>query len=364
MRILDRYILRQIWQIFFLCLLTFAMLFVIVDIFSNLDVILKQHIAVKVFVRYYLSYMPYIFTQIAPFACLLATLYTFARLNHDNELIAMRASGMSIFQVTKTVVIFGALVSGFVFLVSDKVMPAAMYRNTAIREQLEAGKKLRTKDEVIRNLSIYGLHNRLFFINKFYPGKGFMEGITILEHDEKQNLTSKIQANQGKYENGKWKFYQSITYVFDEEGMMTQEPKVMEEEEMPIPETPKQFLEQKQSTDFMSLHQIRDYISKMAPSGAVTVIRNLQVDLYHRLFSPLTSLLIILLGIPLSMKIGKRAAGLSSLGLALILGFLYYVLNAISVALGKAGIFDPLLAGSLSHICALVTSFFLVARLP
>jgi lipopolysaccharide export system permease protein len=364
MRILDRYIIRQVWQIFILCTLTFAMLFVIVDLFTYLDVILKQHIAAKVFMRYYLSYMPFVFTQISPFACLLAILYTFSRLNHDNELIAMRASGMSIFQVTRTVVIFGVLVSGFVFIVGDKIMPQAMYKNSQIREQLDSGKKIRAKDEVIRNLSIYGVHNRLYFINKFHPGKGLMEGITILEHDEKQNLTSKIQANQGKYENGKWIFYQSITYVFDEEGQMTQEPRVMDREEMSIPETPKEFLEQRQSTDFMSLNQIRDYIRKLAPSGAVTVIRNMQVDFYHRLFSPLTSLLIILLGVPLSMKIGKRAAGLSSLGLALVLGFMYYVLNAISVALGKAGIFDPLLAGSLAHMCALAASIFLVARQP
>jgi lipopolysaccharide export LptBFGC system permease protein LptF len=62
--------------------------------------------------------------------------------------------------------------------------------------------------------------------------------------------------------------------------------------------------------------------------------------------------------------IRKRATGLSSLGVSLIMGFLYYVGNAISIALGKAGILTPLLAVSLSHILAFLFSLYLITTIP
>jgi lipopolysaccharide export LptBFGC system permease protein LptF len=47
-----------------------------------------------------------------------------------------------------------------------------------------------------------------------------------------------------------------------------------------------------------------------------------------------------------------------------MVGFLYYVLNAVSVALGKAGILMPALAASLSHILALISAIYLIETLP
>jgi len=365
MRILDRYIFRSVVSIFLLCLFTFLFLYIIIDLFAHLDDILKMRTGMELLIQYYLSYLPYIFVQIAPFACLLATLYAFARLNHDNEIIAMRSSGMSIFAIARTAIIFGFAVSGFVFLVSDKIMPDALQTNEKLRTQLESGiRKARLRDEVLKNVSIYGLKNRLFFINKFFPQEKAMEGITILEHDEGQNITKKIVANRAIYDGGVWKFYQCVTYSFDYYGQMIGDPRFMEEEIMAIPETPEEFLDQKQSPDLMDLNQMRDYIKKLSRSGATTVIRNLRIDFYHRLLAPFSSLLIILLAIPFSLKIRRKATGLSSLGLSLILGFMYYVLDAIFLALGKASILPPIASATLSHILALTLGIYLIIKIP
>jgi lipopolysaccharide export system permease protein len=329
-------------------------------------VILENRVGLDILKQYYLTYLPAIFVQICPFSCLLATLYTFAKLNQNNEIIAMRSSGLSIFQITKTVIIFGVIVSVFVFWINDKFVPSSRLLNENAKKAIETGKKkIKDKEpEVIEPLAIYGLKNRLFFANKFYPSNNTMEDITILEHDAKQDITKKIVADKGVYTDGLWRFYRSITYTFDENGQLEETPQFFEEEIMTITETPEDFINQRQSVDFMSVSQIEEYIWRLSKSGAVTVIRNLKVDLYQRFASPLTSLIIIFLGIPFSLKIKKRATGLSSLGLSLMLGFLYYVLNAISIALGKAGLLLPLLAVSLSHIVALLFSVYLIGALP
>jgi lipopolysaccharide export LptBFGC system permease protein LptF len=171
-------------------------------------------------------------------------------------------------------------------------------------------------------------------------------------------------ANKGVYRDNLWRFYQNITYNFDKNGQILGEPIYFEEEIMAIPETPKEFLSQRQHPDFMTISQLDEYIWKLSKSGATTVIRNLKVDFYRRFTEPFTSGIIILLGIPFSIRMRKRAIGLSSIGLSLMVGFLYYVLSAVGFALGKAGILMPILAASTVHILALVYGLYLIDTLP
>jgi len=364
MRILDRYILKSVLSIFLSCIFIFLFLYVIIDILSHLEDILKQQVNLSVLIQYYLSYLPIMFVQVAPFACLLSTLYTFGKLNHNNEIIAMRSSGLSIFQITKTVIIFGLLVSLFILWAGDRIVPQSLAITQKIKAQMEEGKKNEKKPEAIDNLTMYGLKNRLFFINKFYLATNTMEGIIILEHDEHQNITKKIVANKGIYKDNLWRFYRCITYNFDQNGQILQEPEYFEEEIMVIPETPQDFINQRQRPDFMTIAQLDDYIWKLSRSGASTVIRNLKLDIYQRFTSPFTSMVIILLGIPFSLMMRKRATGLSSIGFSIIVGFLYYILDAISIAFGRGGILTPILAASLSHIVVLLFSLHLINSLP
>jgi len=366
MRILDRYILKSVLAIFFSCLFTFIFLYIIIDVFSHLEDILRQRIAAEILIKYYLSYLPIIFVQVCAFCCLLATLYTFGRLNRDNEIIGMRASGLSIFSITKTVIIFGVIASVFVFYINDRFVPMSMALTGKIKSQMEVGsKKAQGKEqEDIYNLAMYGLKNRLFFVNKFSPLTNTMEGIVILEHDRHQNITKKIVANSGVFKDGGWKFYESITYHLDENGQLINEPIYNKEEVMDIPETPEEFLNQRQTPDIMTISQLKGYINKLYDSGATAVVRNLKIDLYRKFSEPQTAIIITLLGIPFALRIRKRGIGLTSFGLAIIMGFLYYVVGAVGIALGKAGILAPLVAVSLNHIIAISLSLYLISNMP
>lgn len=366
MRILDRYILKSVFTIFLTCIFVFLFLYVIIDVLSRLEDILRHHIDISVLIKYYLLYLPKMFVQTAPFSCLISTIYTFGKLNRDNEIVAMRASGLSIYQVARTAIIFGAIISMLVFWVNDRFVPVSLVLTKKIQEQMESDAK-RPKDkgpETINNLSVYGSENRLIFANKFFPRQNTMEGIIIMEHDRQANITKKIVANKGTYTEGVWVFYQSITYYLDENGQLTREPRFLPEEVMGISEKPSDFLNQRQSAESMTIDQINDYLNKLAHSGATTAIRNMKVDLYWKFTEPLTSLFIILLGIPFSFRIKKRAGGLASLGVSIIMGFLYHALSAVGIALGKGGILSPLLATSLSHVVALATSLGLIRSLP
>ena len=366
MRILERYILKSVIYIFFSCIFSFLFLYIIIDLLSNLDEILKHRATLMLLSRYYLSYLPVMFVQVSPFACLLSTVYTFSKLNHNNEIIAMRSSGLSIFEIARNVLFFGLLISLLVFWVNDRFVPSALAENQKIKVQMEDGSKgvKSRRPEVILNLSMYGSRNRLFFISKFFISTGTMEGITILEHDDNQNLTKKIVADKGEYIDGLWRFSRCITYNFDHNGQVIDEPSYFEEEIMAIPETPRDFANLRQKPELMDIRQMQDYIWRVSKSGATTVIRNLKVDLYQRFAMPFTSLIIILLGIPFSLMTHKRATGMASIGVSIIVGFLYYILDAVCLAIGKSGLFPPAMAASTSHLVVLSASIYLIAKLP
>jgi lipopolysaccharide export system permease protein len=335
---------------------------VVIDLLTNLEDFIKMHIPLSILARHYLMNLPFMFVKVAPFACLLSTLYAFNRLNHNNEIIAMRSSGLSVLNISQTLLTFGLLVSLFVLWMNATIMPQTLAEAHKIRSRFEQTKK--PKEEILTNLCMYGLRNRLFFINKFYTATNTMQGIIILEHDEHQNLIRKIVANKGIYQEGLWKFSQSITYDFDVNGQILNEPIYMEEEIMSIPETPRDFINQRQTLEQMTVKDLDDYIWKLSRSGATTVIRNLKIDLYQRFTSPFTNLIIIILGIPFSLTMRRRSAGLSSIGVSIMVGFLYYILEAVCITLGKGGLLPPLAAASLSHVIALSFGIYMIRNIP
>jgi len=334
-------------------------------VFSQLEEILKQRINLWMLFYYYLSFLPIIFVRVVPVACLLSTLYTFGILNRNNEIIAMRAAGLSILQITKTMIVLGLLVSIFVFWLNDRITPHALMSTEKIKRQLQMqdNKAKEKTPSVINNVYVLGLKNRLFSIDRFYPRTKTMEGIIILEQDQNHNVIKRTSADRGVYKNGLWVFYNSLTHNYGD-NEETKEPVYRQEEIMAIPETPEELLSQRQSPDFMDIKELDDYIWKLTKSGAVSVVQNFKVDFYARFFSPFTNIIIVLLGIPFALKMKGRAGGLASVGLSIIVAFLYFVFSAVSIALGKSGILLPIIAASLSHIIMLVFALILIMDLP
>ncbi|MEK6567996.1 MAG: LPS export ABC transporter permease LptG [Candidatus Omnitrophota bacterium] len=349
MRILDRYIIKPLVSTFLGCLFIFIFLYVISDALSRLDDILKHHVGLTFMYHYYLASLPIIATQTAPIALLLSTIYVFGKLNRDNELIAMRSSGLSLWQICAPSIAIGLSLSILIFSTNEKIIPAARLNADKMKKTLDGEKNTGPK-EVVHNLTFYGLENRLFFINYFDSKTNTMEGITILEHDNQQNLTAKITARRADYKDKLWFFYEFNRLNFDDQGQVSDDAIYRQEEITDITETPQDFLQQKKHQELMTIAQLEDYIWKLRKSGARPAVRNLLVELHQRYASSFSSLILILIGIPFSFKIRKRANIFSSFGICIGISFLYYVLTGISLALGKSGMLFPFLSAWIAPI--------------
>jgi lipopolysaccharide export system permease protein len=97
--------------------------------------------------------LPFIVAMTLPMAVLLAVLYTFSHLAADNEITAMRASGISVYQVLRPVLLWGVCMAAFNFAFVDQVLPRSNARLRALL--IDIGRKKPTfelREQVINEV--------------------------------------------------------------------------------------------------------------------------------------------------------------------------------------------------------------------
>lgn len=347
MRILDRYISRSIIQSFFSAIFLFCFLYILIDLSSHLDDFIANKVSAQIIATYYLSFLPIIFVQTAPIACLLATLFTYSALNNNNEVIALRASGLNFWGITRPAIILSITAAALVFLVNEQFVPGSLSLSQDIKnEKLSRSSSEKNKPQTIKNLFFYGLNNRLFFINLYDPATRSLQGITIIGQNEQQQLTEKIVAMKGVWVDNAWTFTNcQLTYYNPNDPTLTGDVQFFKEKSMDINETPDDLLKQRNRVSAMNIRQLKVYIKRFKGSGAVSALNSLKVDLHQKMAYPLACIAIIFVGLPFALTVGNRKGlTFASVGSALVIGFLFYVVNAIGIALGKGNILPPVLA--------------------
>ena len=133
---------------------------------------------------------------------------------------------------------------------------------------------------------------------------------------------------------------------------------------MDIKETPKDFLRQRMDINSMNLRQLHGYIKRFAGSGALKTLNNLRVDLHQKITFPLRNFVIVLIGLPFAlMSVEKRKAmTFTSIAIALVIGFLYYVSDAVGLALAKGGALLPWEGAWLTPIFFTLMGLFIIIR--
>lgn len=362
MKIIDRYIVREFLVPFFYCLTVFISLYIVIDLFNRMEDIVKHHVGVSILLQYYLAFLPIIFVRTAPMACLLSTLYVLGNLSKYNELTAFKASGLNIWRLTLPFFYLGLVISFGTLMINDRIVPQANLVSTTVKEEhLDKEKKIH-QQRIVENIALYGTRNRLIHVRKFYPRDNLLKEITILEQDEQERVTAKIQAKIAKWTDNNWIFFDCFIYKFNQTGQMTGEPSFFKKMLIDIEERPKDFLRRESSAEFMSYKKLKGYIQRLSGSGA-KIVQRLLVDLHHKISFPFISLVIIFLGIPFALC-AQGQGKVANIGLCIIIGFFYYTVEALSLALGKRGTLPPFLSAWFANILFSTVAIMLMRRAP
>lgn len=123
MRLLDRYLLRQLAAPFLFALTALTSLMLLSQIAKKFGALVGKGLPWSVITEVFALSVPFIVAMTLPMAVLLAVLYSFSHLAADNEITAMRASGVSVYQVLAPVLAWGVCMAALNFAFVDQVLP-------------------------------------------------------------------------------------------------------------------------------------------------------------------------------------------------------------------------------------------------
>jgi len=333
MRILDRYLVRQLIPVWLWCLAVFVFLSCLIDLFEHLDEILRYHIPAHTVVQFYLNFIPFVFVRASPLALLLGAAFIATRLSRHQEFLAMNASGTSLLRASVPFLFVGWLASLLVFFVNERVVPKTSVVYERIRQEAFRG---RNAEQVMENVAIMDNFNRLYHARELDRKTKELHDLTILEHDWHNQPTKSLYANQAIWTRHGWLLLHGTIYRVGPRGMLRGDPEPFVERLITYPVTPDSFMQPEQLPDTMRYSQLRLMIIRLKQTG-IANMRRYAVELAAKVTLPLMNMIICLIAFAGSTQ-PQFCGNLRGLGMSLGWGVLYYIGVAIGQGIGKEGL--------------------------
>jgi lipopolysaccharide export system permease protein len=338
-RILQNYIVREYLKIFGFSLSGLILIYIVVLFFQKVDSFIKYQAPFQLIFEYLLYKIPEVtFQWTLPYAVLLATLLTLSTLSRHSEIIAMKAGGVSLYRITFPLLFIALLISLCSFLGNEYLTP---YTNQKTKYLLDVKVRKENPSSFFKNYKIwYRSDHRIYNIQLLDPDKKILKGLTLYHFDNQFRCIQRIDAREAKWTNGKWEFYDGAVRDFDARGSIRVTP--FEEMGLALPERWESFQTIERKSREMNYEELRTYIQKIQSAGydATPYV----ADLYSKLSYPFLNLIMVLIGIPFALKTGRSGGMALSIGVSVIIGFIYGLTFYIFLSFGKSGILSPSLS--------------------
>jgi len=365
-RILDEYVVREFLNTFFLVLAGFVMLMLVFTFFELVGDILRNHIALPTVGEYLVNLTPSMLYQIAPLAVLIAVLVTFGVLNRNSELIAMKATGISLYRLVVPIVSIAAILSVSLFLFDEFYLPQANRRQEALRNIIK-GKPPQTvlhpEQTWIFGQTRNGEPDRIFHYQFFDSENNEFANLSIFEFDPATfALSRRIFAARAQWDakTGTWHFQNG--WLRDIEGANVSDYREFKQTAFAeIHEDPGYFKKENLQSQEMNFGQLDRYIGDLRQSGFNTM--PLRVALWHKLAYPLVAVVMAVLAIPFALSMGRRGS-LTGIAVAIAVALAYWVVDGLFGAMGNVNYLPAALAAWSSDILFGLVGGYLLLRTP
>ena len=344
-KLVDKYILRQIIEMFLMGVCVFTSIIFASDTFITL---IKQislfGIPFKVALMIIILNLPQVIVMTIPMGVLLATVMTLNKLSLSSEITVMRACGIGLNRIAKPIFIFAILMSLFSFFINENIVPvmAKQSKDLALwalgQKNIPDGKQ----NFIFKELGSGGFLKRLFYVG--YCENKTLYNITVLD-TSKDGTIQVLQAKEGKTSPEGWNFQKSALYTVDSEGKILNTALFDD------------------STIKFGLDMTRELNSDIAKEMnftrlvkyiATTTIspeekRSIIIELFDKIALPVTTIALVLIGVPLAITPPRVRYNRGFLFSILII-FIYYLIRALSISFGESGSLHPFLAAWMPNI--------------
>lgn len=194
MGILDRYILRQLVAPFGFSLAALTTLMLLDQVAKTFDLLVGKGLGWQVVAEVFALSIPFLMAVIVPMAVLVTVLYTFTRLASDNEINAMKASGVSLLRITLPAVGAAAVVAVGLYWFNDNVLPESNYQLQSLRRSISQ----KSPTFALRERSVNEVVDRELFIEaqRVDPQTNHLADVTIWDATRPEKIRT-IIADSG-----------------------------------------------------------------------------------------------------------------------------------------------------------------------
>ncbi len=345
MKIIDKYLIKQFLQTVFFALLAFTLVFVVIDAMENLDDFIDQGVPKLKVLHYYLVFIPEILKLMTPVSVLFGALFTAGKLSSLSELTAIRASGVSLFRFMLPFVVTAIMISIISVYFGGYVVPMANKTKVYIEQVylkkglLYTGSNIYFQDSKTKIVSISFFDSNTNRANKVSIQNFYEHDIT--------KMISRIDMQKLEYDSlsNNWIAYNGVKRIFTERDETAEYFNNLTLDDLHF--KPEDLTKKQQKPQEMNLDELSELINTQKRAGNNPTI--VQIEYHSRYAFAVTSLIIVLFGLPIS--INKKKSGLAvQVGINLLITFVYLVFMKVSQAFGKNGSLDPILTAWFANL--------------
>lgn len=356
MKLLDKYIIKEFLRFFVITFLAFIALFLIVDFFEKIRMFLSNDATARQIASYFVFSIPMIVSYVLPPAVLLTTLMTFGSLMKFNEITAMKANGITIYRIALPVLILAGITAVFMFYFSELITPASVQKTTHI-VKIEVQKR-KALGFLKQNEIWYHGENAIYNFRIFDAEKNILRGVTINYVNPDFTLESRVDAERAEWKDGQWLFYNLLITRFDDEGNPVLERN--SEKILNIPEKADDFMAIQKDAEQMGYFELKKYVRKIRSEGYD--VSKYLVELHGKIAFPFVILIMIFIAVPFSLRSERSGGVMQSAGIAILIGFSYWIVHAFGMSLGRSEILPPFISAWTANIIFIIIAAVLSSR--
>ena len=352
---LDKYILKQVIEMFVMGVLVFTSIIFASDTFITLIKQISMYgIPFKIAFLMIILHLPSVFVMTIPMGVLLATVMTLNSLSLSSEITVMRACGIGINRIAKPIFIFAIVMACVSFIVNETVVPFSTRLSTKLvgvafsQKNIPEGKENFTFKETKEG----GALKRLFYVGDCT--EGILHNITVMDAS-KEGTIQILQAKEGATTLGGWKFQKGAIYTVTDKGKAL-DTTLFEDSTIKFGIDLSDELDRNMASE-------RNFIQlcKHIPKAKIEDRAWLTISLFDKIALPLTTVVLVLIGVPLAITPPRVRYNRGFLFSILII-FAYYLIRALSISFGEAGSLAPAIAAFMPDVILAVIGVGLYYR--
>jgi LPS export ABC transporter permease LptF/LPS export ABC transporter permease LptG len=336
MRLLDRYIVREIIPPFLIALVVFTFVLIIPFIIELAEELIAKGVAWPTILQLMLTLVPASLALTIPMALLLGILVAFGRLSGDREIVVMMACGVSAYRLLRPVLVLAVIAAGATFWVMVEAIPDANQTNREITLRVVAD---RAEGQVRPRAFFEDFPDTVLYVREIPATGGWQD---VLAADTKNAAQPIIYlARRGRMVINREK--ETIEMVLEDGARHTtnaKEPAVYEMvrfEQLIVSLDPRSVFQSTlpRGEREMTIPELQARIAEL--KGNNLPFHNPVIEIHKKFSIPVACFVFALLGVALGVS-NRKDGKLASFVLGIGVIFTYYVIMFTSEALTKGAL--------------------------